>query len=101
MNPRDFTDLAMWNLLLGFLLPLVVAIVQQPKFSDPARALVTFVACVFAGAGTAYFEGSFTGRGIVSSILLTLVVALTTHRNFWKPSGVTPRIEAATSTNTT
>jgi hypothetical protein len=91
------TDLAMWSLLVGFFLPPAVAIVQQPGWSDRFRAVVTFLICCIAGAGTAYFSDQFDGRPVVSSILLILVTTLGTFRGFWKPTRVAPAIEYATS----
>lgn len=90
-------DLAMWSLLVGFLMPNAIAILQQPRWSDGVRAMLTFVLCLVAGAGTAYFEGELTGRRAVSAVLLVLVTTLATYRNFWKPVGVAPAIESATS----
>ena len=91
------TDYEMWLLLVGFFLPLAISVIQQQGWSDQLRAIVAFAACAIAGAGTAYFQGDFTGKRIISGILIVAVTALTTYRNFWKPTEISPTIETKTS----
>lgn len=91
------SNLVMWNLVVGFLIPNLVAIVQQPKFSQTARAIVTAVICIFFGLGTAYFNAQFNPGDIVGSILIVAVAAITFYKGLWKPSGIAPAIERATS----
>lgn len=90
-------DLLMWNLLVGFLLSNAVALVNQPRWSPAAKAFITLIVCVIAGAGTAWFNGAFTGRGILSSVLVVAVLTLFTYQALWKPSGIAPGIERGTS----
>lgn len=90
-------DLTMWSLLVGTLLPLVVSVVQQPRWPDWLRALVTVAICIAVGAGTAFLEGNLTGRTWLSSALVVLVAALATYKGFWKQTGVTDKIESQTS----
>lgn len=91
------TTLEMWSVLVGALLPPLVAVVQQPKWSAPVRAIVTFLLCAAAGAGTAFFNGELTGKPVASAILLVFVSALATFKGFWKQTGLTDAIERATS----
>lgn len=91
------SNLVMWNLIVGFLMPNLVAILQQPKFTSQVRALITAGAAVMGGFGTAYFTGSFNFEDVVGSILITGVAAITFYKGFWKPTGVATSIENATS----
>lgn len=91
------TNIVMWSSIVGFFLPPALALVMQPKWTDRVRSSVAFVACAVAGAGTAYFQGDLTGRRFVEAGLVVLVTAMTTFRNFWKTTGVTPRIESVTA----
>ncbi len=91
------TDLQMWSLLMGSLLPPVIAVVQQPRLPQYARALITFAICVVVGFMTAYLNHDLGGRPVTSAILLVLVTALTTYRNLWSKLGITQAIEDATS----
>lgn len=90
------TDFEMYSLLVGFFLPPALAIVMQARFSDKLRAAIAFVACVIAGAGIAYFQGDLTGKRFVSGALIVLTTGLATYRNFWKPTGIAPKIESVT-----
>lgn len=92
-------NLVMWNLVIGFLLPTLISVLQQPRFSQTVRSLITAVVCVLGGLGTAYFNDQFNTGDVVGSILITMVAAITFYKGFWKPTGVAPSIEDATSTN--
>lgn len=95
---ETMSDLTMWSLLVGFFLPLAIAFVQQPKWSNSVRAAVSFVLCALAGVGTAYFNGTLgDGRSVISAVLLVLVTALSTFRSFWKPTQIAPNLERITS----
>lgn len=93
------TSLDMWNLIVGFVLPNVIAVVQQPRWSDRVRALVTGAICVFAGIVTVVLSGGHLdfGRALVTSILTIGVAAVSFYKHFWKPIGVTPRVEKMTA----
>ena len=91
------TNFQMWSLVVGFALPPVLSVVQQSQWSDRLRAVVAFLACAVAGAGVAYFQGDLTGERFVEAGLVVLVTAIATYRNFWKPTGVSPAIEAKTN----
>ncbi len=100
MDPSS--DLAMWNLIVGALsATLVLPVIQQPGWSPRLRAAVTLIYSIVVGVGTAYFTGAFEhladARAGVSSVLFTLVAAITTYKGFAQPTGIAPAIEAATS----
>lgn len=95
--PDITNDTLMWTFLVGVLLPNGIALVNQTRWSATAKGIVALIISGLAGAGTAYFNDAFTGRGIVSSILVVGVMAWTTYQTFWKPSGIAPAIERATS----
>lgn len=100
MDPM--TDLAMWNLIVGFLsATFVLPIIQQPAWSAAKRAGVTFVYSVIVGLGIAYFTGAFDHvsdvRAGITSVLMTLIAAIATYKGFAQPTGVAGAIESATS----
>lgn len=95
-------DLAMWNLIVGFLsATFVLPVIQQPGWSSKLRAFVTFVYSVIVGLGTAFFTGAFSHLNDVhagiTSVLLTLIAAISSYHGFAQPTGVAASIEAATS----
>ena len=91
------TNFEMWSLIVGFLLPPALALVMQSKWPTQFQAIVAFVACAVAGAGTAYFQGDLTGRRWVESGLVVLVASIATYHGFWKPTKVAPTIETKTN----
>ena len=91
------SNLEMWALIVGFVLPPVLSVVQQSSWSPRLRAVMAFIACALAGAGVAYFQGDLTGRRFVEAGLVVLVTALATYRNFWKPTGISPAVEVKTN----
>jgi len=90
-------NLTMWTLIVGFLLPNVIALVQRPTFGKRTRTAITGVFCAVAGVGTAYLTGDFNGKDIVSSVLIVGVSTITFYKGFWKSAGVAPAIEEKTS----
>ena len=92
------SQLVMWNLIVGFLLPHLIAVIQQPTWSQRARVIVTSVVCVLFGGGTAYFNGVLDNwHDVVGSILIVGVAAITFYNNLWKQTGIPQSIERATS----
>lgn len=95
-------DLAMWNLIVGFVsATFVLPVIQQPAWTTSRRAVVTFVYSIVVGLGTAYFTGAFASindvRAGVTSVLLTLVAAIASYKGFAQPTGVASAIESVTS----
>lgn len=91
------TDLEMWSGLVGFLLPGVIALVQQPRFNGPTRVLVTLAASAGASAVTAALQGQLDWHRWFHSVLVVAVATIAFYHGAWKPSGVAPSLEAGTS----
>lgn len=96
------SDLAMWNLVAGFLsATFLLPVIQQPQWTERARAAVTFGWSLLVGLGTVYLQGDFAAlanvRAVVTSVLLTLVAAISSYKGFAKPAGIAGAIEKATS----
>jgi len=91
------SNLAMWSLIVAFIAPPVLSIIQQPKWTTEVRSAVMFFFAIILGLGTAFFTDAFNGKDIVTSILIVMVGAISTYKGFWQATGVAPKIEAATS----
>lgn len=91
------SNLEMWALIVGFLLPPALSVIIQTGWSERLQAVIAFAACALAGAGTAYFQGDLTGERFVEAGLVILVTTIATYKGFWKPTKISPTIEAATS----
>lgn len=93
------TDLEMWALLVGVAIPPLVAIIQQPRWPNWFRAVVSVAASVVAGFITTYLtlESALWEQGMIHAMLLVGVASWASYRNFWKPTTVAPVIEAKTT----
>jgi hypothetical protein len=87
---------ALWLLAVGFFSPLVIAVIQQTRWSPRRQAVVAFLFYVVVAAVTAWLQGIFTAFGIVTAFLVIFVTAATAYRNLWKPTGIAPAIQNAT-----
>ena len=91
------SNLVMWNLIIGFLIPNLIAVLQQPGLKKWIRAVITAVVSIVCGFLTAYFNDQLNFQDIVGSILVVGVAAITFYKGFWKPTGVAPAIEQNTT----
>jgi hypothetical protein len=86
----------LFDLIVGTGLPLLIAFIQQPRWSDSTRAVVAALVCILVALGTTYYAGQFTGTSVAKAIMLILLSAWASYQNFWKQT-IAPKIEAATS----
>ncbi|MFI8085922.1 hypothetical protein ACIF6L_34670 [Kitasatospora sp. NPDC086009] len=93
----NMTEAQMWAALVAFFSPAAIALVQQPGWTKLWRTAVAVVIAAAIGTGSAYFADAFTGRGVVSAILLAVLVSTTAYTTVFKPSGLAPALERATS----
>jgi hypothetical protein len=92
---------ALWALAVGFITPPVISVLTEQKWSTRTKSLVAFVFYLLIAAVAAYFAGLWTIADVGRLWLLIFLSASTSYRNFWKPTGVSPAIEAATSSQST
>lgn len=93
---------AMWALIVGFFLPLAIAVVQRETWSTAVRAVVGFLACLVASTGTVLIQlGSWDWHDWIQSSLLIVVTSVSTYEGFWKKTGTAPAVEKATNPGTT
>lgn len=93
----DQTDLQMWSFLVGFFMPMLVAVFQQPKWKNWVRSLFTVGSCIIAGGVTMFLEHGFhADEHLVTNILQVLVMAQASYLAFWKPTKIADKIESAT-----
>jgi hypothetical protein len=83
--------------VVGLLLPLLIAVVQQQHWRQDIRAAVGFVICFVAAFVTAWVEGKLTAKDLLSSFLVCYTLAQTSYHALWTKIGITQAIETATS----
>lgn len=88
----------MWTILVGFLLPNAIALVNQSHWAKPLKAIVSFAVCIVTAIIDVLIQGNWNGHDIGRTLVLVAFVAYTSYQLFWKPSTIAPQIEAATST---
>lgn len=92
---------ALLELFLGaFLLPPLIALLQQPRWPKGLKVVLTvLVACGFAALKAGYLD-RLLGQAdpdAVRAALLFLIGVGSTYNGLWKPSGVTDAVERATA----
>lgn len=91
------SDLEMWSLLVGAFMPPLVALVNRSYWKPWLKGLVAVLSSVIAALVTVYLQGTFSGKGIVTCILIVLFTALGSYKIFWQPTNIAPKIEEATT----
>lgn len=92
-------DLAMFTALVGFFMPIVISVVQQPRWQPRTRTLVAILSSIIAGGGTVYLTdpGMLTNGTTMTTVILTVLIASTTsYRAVWIPLGLR-QLESRTS----
>lgn len=82
--PTEVTDAALWAVIVGFFMPVVINLIVNAQWSSAWKSIAAFAASAVAGAGVAIFTGAYEGLGVPSAILLTFVVAISSYQNWWK-----------------
>lgn len=91
------SDLDMWNLVAGFLMPLALSVIIQSGWSRAVQSVLAFAACLGMALVTTSLEGNLDFRNWVTSALTVLVATIIAYQGVWKPTGVAPAIEKATN----
>lgn len=99
LTDPNLLDTVSWGLVLGVVMPILTAIVQQPRWSDRTRTIVGWAMSIVAAIITCLANGSFhfdQGQTVLATIAVVLVAAQATYVG-WKKTGLTGKIEAVTS----
>lgn len=91
------SNLAMWSLIVGALTPPLVSVVQRPTFNPHFRVILMIAAAVVDGVVIAWLQGDLTFARFTNSALVAGVAIISAYQGIWKPTGIAPRIERATS----
>jgi hypothetical protein len=91
------SNLAMWSLIVGALTPPLVAIVQRPTFNRTFRVIVMIAAAIIDGVVVSWLQGDLNFARFTNSALIAGVAIITAYHGIWKPSGIAPSIERASS----
>jgi hypothetical protein len=84
--------------IVGFFLPILLAIPIQSHWPSLLKTLFAVGAYAGAGAVTAAASGTLTGKSFWQITLVILTLGVVGYQGVWKPSGLAPAIETHTST---
>jgi hypothetical protein len=91
------TDLEMWSGLVAFGLPLLIAVIQQPRFSSVLRVVIMVLSCIVASVVTTALQGDLDWHRWFHSLLVVGIGTIAFYHGVWQPATVAPKVEAATS----
>lgn len=95
------STIAMWQLIIGALVPPLIAVAQRPKFPGWLRVSVMLVVAVVASLVTLAVQSDLDWHNWSRTVGLVIVGAIAAYHGIWQPSGIAPAIEAATTPATT
>ena len=91
------TNSVYYSLAIGSVLPGIISVIIKPSWSTRLQAVVAFVICLLASAGVVYATGETGGKDFVAVLAIVVTVTQSMYRAVWRPTGVSPAIEHATS----
>lgn len=83
--------------VVGALLPLVIALLNQAHWPSPVKGLVALAACVVAATVTEAAQGHLNLSDWPGAVVLVGAAALGTYRVLWKPSDIADLVEGLTT----
>ncbi len=88
---------ALWSAIVGFVVPLAIATINQSSWQPRTRGGVAFAICLLAATGTVYFNGDLDQiDDLAVAFLIVFGTAISTYHQFWKPTTIAPTVERAT-----
>lgn len=87
---------ALWLLVVAFVSPPVISIIQQSRWSARVQSLVALLFYIAVAGIWAYLNGLFNAVGWIVATLVVFITAGTAYREAWKKLGVTGAIQSAT-----
>lgn len=92
------SNLELWSGVVGFFLPLVMAVIIQTGWQQQIQAVLAFLAVLVASAVTVFLQtDDWDWSNWLNSALVILVTTISAYKGFWKPTGIAPTIEEKTS----
>jgi hypothetical protein len=91
-------DTVSWGIFAGVFTPILTSIAQRKTWSGPKRTFVGLGISVVIAVLTCLADGTFDHtKTLLATVAAVTLVSVTTYHGLWKPSGVAPKIESATT----
>jgi hypothetical protein len=91
------SSLVQLALLIGFLLPHIISLVNQQHWSPGLKSIVAFGVCVVAAIVTVWAKGTLDLHHLSATLGIIYLMARSSYAGLWKPLGVSDAIEASTT----
>jgi hypothetical protein len=91
------TQLQMWNVIAGFIGPIVLSVIIQTGWSRSVQAVLAFAYSAGLSVVTTALESKLDFDNWVTSLFVVFTATISAYHGFWKPTQVAPKIEKATS----
>ena len=88
------------SLLLGMVTPLAVSVVSQPRWTATQKRILSILIAVIVGSINMLLRSEFLLGGVgdaLANIVLVVGASQAAYSLLWKPTGVAPALEKATS----
>lgn len=84
------TEPATWTSILGLLVPLIAAVLQQSGWSKKANSLIALGLCLIAAVVDAWYFGQLDNVDNLANVVKeTLIAAFLSYKMLWQPLGFT------------
>jgi hypothetical protein len=95
------TDPASIDLAVGGVaMPFLISVINQAGWSPKLKGAIAFALCLSAAALLALLHGTLTWDTWRDSAILTTGAAMVMYHALWRPSGLAPAVEDATTITT-
>lgn len=85
-----------WTIVVGILLPLVIAMINRTAWSASQKAIGALVICIGAAAVEVAIKGQWTPKNFAANAVAVFFIVVTTYKGFWQPTGIANVIETKT-----
>lgn len=90
-------DLLVTSGIVGSILPMGIALVNQSHWRAGFKAVVAFILCLAAALVTTWAQDKLTPENYIASALTVFTLARVSYAGLWRPTGAAPAVEANTT----
>lgn len=92
--PTEFPQfIDMWMMILGIILPLIIAKINSPDWQSGTKSFVAFGVVLIVATGHVFFIGHWDSINWMQTVMKIFFITIVTFQGFWKPTGIADRIE--------
>jgi chromate transport protein ChrA len=92
------TDILTIGAILGFIMPPVIAFINQERWGSALKGVVAFVICLLASLGAEIWQDhELNWHDWRNLMIVVFSSAIFFYHQFFKPTTIAPAIESATS----